>query len=76
MIDDIFWHIDNTDTWVPAALTDASSCVDEFPRHRMSKIKVTIKSKVLNVTQLTSNALALFHQYSARYRGAAIEKHL
>ncbi|KAK8504083.1 hypothetical protein V6N12_005624 [Hibiscus sabdariffa] len=75
MTDDIFWHIDNVDTWVSAALTDASSCVDEFPGHRMSKMKAAIKSKVLNVAQLTSNALALFHQYSARYRGAAIEKH-
>ncbi|KAE8677431.1 ARM repeat superfamily protein, D,CHO [Hibiscus syriacus] len=75
MTDDIFWHIDNVDSWVSAALTDASSCVDEFPGHRMSKMKATIKSKVLNVAQLTSNALALFHQYSARYRGAAIEQH-
>ncbi|GMI75839.1 hypothetical protein HRI_001253200 [Hibiscus trionum] len=75
MTDDIFWHIDNVDAWVSAALTDASSCVDEFRGQRMSKMKASIKSKVLNVAQLTSNALALFHQYSARYRGAAIEKH-
>ncbi|GMI75837.1 hypothetical protein HRI_001253000 [Hibiscus trionum] len=75
MTGDIFWHIDNVDAWVSAALTDASSCVDEFPGHWMSKMKASIKSKVLNVAQLTSNALALFHQYSARYRAAAIEKH-
>ncbi|KAG4134450.1 hypothetical protein Goshw_012472 [Gossypium schwendimanii] len=71
MSDDMYWHIDNVDTWVSTALTDASSCVDEFPGQRMSKMKATIKSKVLNVAQLTSNALALFHRYAA----AAIEKH-
>ncbi|XVF79865.1 hypothetical protein PTKIN_Ptkin15bG0024300 [Pterospermum kingtungense] len=74
MTDDIFWHIDNVKTWVSAALTDASSCADEFPGHRMSKMKATIKGKVLNVAQLTSNALALFHQYAARYAGAAATK--
>ncbi|XP_040931916.1 pectinesterase inhibitor 9-like [Gossypium hirsutum] len=42
-----------------------------FIGQRMSKMKATIKSKVLNVAQLTSNALALFHRYAA----AAIEKH-
>ncbi|XVF33517.1 hypothetical protein REPUB_Repub17cG0175400 [Reevesia pubescens] len=56
--DDIFWHIDNVETWVSAALTDVSSCADEFPGHRMSKVMATIKGKVLNVAELTSNALA------------------
>ncbi|KAK8711197.1 hypothetical protein V6N13_146487 [Hibiscus sabdariffa] len=72
--DDIFWHIDNVDTWISAALTDASNCVDEFPGRRMSKLKATIKVKVTNVAQLTSNALALFHRYAARYRSAANKK--
>ncbi|KAE8699720.1 ARM repeat superfamily protein, D,CHO [Hibiscus syriacus] len=72
--DDIFWHIDNVETWVSAALTDAINCVDEFPGHRMSKMKATIKVKVINVAQLTSNALALFHRYAARYRSAANKK--
>ncbi|KAJ7962157.1 putative 21 kDa protein [Quillaja saponaria] len=71
-IDDQFlWHISNVYTWVSAALTDASSCVDEFPGHRMSKMKATIKGKVLNVEQVTSNALSLFHRYAARYKSAA-----
>lgn len=74
MTNDMFWHIDNVETWVSAALTDASSCVNEFPGHRMSKMKAIIKGKVLNVAQLTSNALALFHQYAARYRVAAVTK--
>ncbi|MBA0769264.1 hypothetical protein Gotri_018013 [Gossypium trilobum] len=74
MTDDLFWHIDNVDTWISAALTDASNCVDELPGHRMSKMKATIKGKVMNVAQLTSNALALFHRYAARYRSATNKK--
>ncbi|XVF73424.1 hypothetical protein PTKIN_Ptkin12aG0200800 [Pterospermum kingtungense] len=74
MSDDIFLHIENVRTWVSTALTDASSCADEFPGHRTSKMKATIKGKVLNVAQLTSNALALFHRYAARYRAAANTK--
>ncbi|KAL4361598.1 hypothetical protein GQ457_04G032420 [Hibiscus cannabinus] len=27
--DDVFWHIDNVDTWISAALTDASSCAEQ-----------------------------------------------
>ncbi|KAK8998396.1 hypothetical protein V6N11_083787 [Hibiscus sabdariffa] len=57
MTNDIFWHIANVDTWVVAALTDVNRCINEFSGHRMSKMKATIKSKVLNVAQLTSNAL-------------------
>lgn len=68
---DIFWHVSNVETWVSAALTDASTCLDEFPGHNMGKLKATIKGKVLNVAQVTSNALALFHRYAAaKYRAA------
>lgn len=66
--DDSFWHISNVESWVSAALTDASSCVDEFPGERMSKLKATVKGKVLNVAQVTSNALALFHRFASGYR--------
>ncbi|KAK8693435.1 hypothetical protein V6N13_071019 [Hibiscus sabdariffa] len=72
--DGVFWHIDNVDTWISAAVTDASSCAEAFPGHRMSKMKATIKGKVMNVAQLTSNALALFHRYAARCRSAANKK--
>lgn len=68
---DMFWHISNVETWVSAALTDASSCVDAFPGRNMSKWKATIKGKVLNVAQTTSNALSLFHRFAARFRAAA-----
>ncbi|GAV78657.1 PMEI domain-containing protein [Cephalotus follicularis] len=69
-----FWLIGNVETWVSAAMTDASTCIDEFPVHSMSKLRATIKGKVLNVAQATSNALALFHRYAARYQAGASEK--
>lgn len=73
--DDWFWHISNVETWVSTALTDASTCVDELPAGpNMSKLKATIKGKVLNVAEVTSNALALFHKFAARYRTASATK--
>ncbi|XP_057998864.1 pectinesterase inhibitor 7-like [Hevea brasiliensis] len=72
--DDVFWHISNVETWTSAALTDATYCVDQFPGRKMSKLKATIKGKVLNVAQATSNALALFHQYASRYKAGATTK--
>ncbi|KAK3195030.1 hypothetical protein Dsin_026340 [Dipteronia sinensis] len=65
--DQSFWHRSNVETWVSAALTDATTCVDQFPVRNMSKLKATIKGKVLNMVQVTSNALALFHRYAAKY---------
>ncbi|XP_028801570.1 pectinesterase inhibitor 9-like [Neltuma alba] len=69
--DGVLWHISNVETWVSTALTDARTCVDYFPGHRMSKMKATIRGKVLNVAQVTSNALAIFHKYAAKYQAAA-----
>ncbi|KAK2360234.1 pectinesterase inhibitor [Trifolium repens] len=72
IIDDkMLWHISNVETWVSTALTDASYCVQSFPGHRMSKRTATIKSKAQNVAEVTSNGLALFHRYAARYKAAA-----
>ncbi|XP_058762007.1 pectinesterase inhibitor 9-like [Vicia villosa] len=72
IIDDkMLWHISNVETWVSTALTDASYCVQSFPGHRMSKRTATIKVKAQNVAEVTSNGLALFHRYAAKYRAAA-----
>jgi len=69
--DKVLWHISNVEKWVSTALTDASSCVQSFPGHRMSKRVAAIKIKAKNVAEVTSNALALFHSYATRYRQAA-----
>lgn len=67
--DDTFFHISNVYSWTSAALTDATNCVGYFPIGRnTSKLKATIKGKLLNVAQVTSNALALFHRYASKYQ--------
>ncbi|KAJ4905610.1 Plant invertase/pectin methylesterase inhibitor superfamily protein [Raphanus sativus] len=66
---DLDWHINNLQTWTSTALTDAETCVSQFPGRRMSKLKATIKGKVKNVEETTSNALAFIEHYAAaRYR--------
>lgn len=66
---DLDWHINNLQTWTSTALTDAETCVSQFPGRRMSKLKATIKVKVKNVEETTSNALAFIEHYAAaRYR--------
>ncbi|KAM5554845.1 pectinesterase inhibitor 9 [Rosa sericea] len=72
--DDLFWHISNVETWVGTALTDANDCVNALPGPNMSKLKATIKGKMLNVAQTASNALALFHSFAARYKAASATK--
>lgn len=73
--DQFIWHESNVHTWVSAALTDATTCIDGFLRHDIGgKVKATIKAKMLNVAQVTSNALALFNRFTARHRASRAKK--
>lgn len=51
-------------TWVSAALTDESTCTDGFQETAAAatNIKNTVRGQVVQVAQLTSNALALINQ--------------
>ncbi|KAK9143281.1 hypothetical protein Syun_012681 [Stephania yunnanensis] len=61
------WHMSNVQTWVSAALTDDSTCVDGFAGHALDgRVKAQIRSRVLNVAQVTSNALALVNRFAAK----------
>ncbi|KAL3521434.1 hypothetical protein ACH5RR_019583 [Cinchona calisaya] len=63
-----FWHISNVQTWVSAALTDASTCADGFAGRALNgRIKWSIKTRMTNVAQVTSNALALINQFAGKY---------
>ncbi|XWS61927.1 hypothetical protein CRYUN_Cryun07bG0166700 [Craigia yunnanensis] len=69
---DFIWHMSNVQTWVSAALTDQNTCLDGFAGSIMDgNIKVAIRRRVVNVAQVTSNALALVNQFAARHRAAA-----
>ena len=65
---DFTWRMSNLNTWVSAALTDATICVDGFSGREMGKMKATIKGKLVDVAQITSNALALVDRFAARHR--------
>ncbi|GER31228.1 plant invertase/pectin methylesterase inhibitor [Striga asiatica] len=68
---DFSWRESNVKTWMSTALTDTSMCVDGFSGQAIGgKTKAIIKAKVLNLQQVTSNALALFNRFAARYKAA------
>ncbi|XP_031252071.1 pectinesterase inhibitor 9-like [Pistacia vera] len=73
--EDFMWHMSNVQTWVSAALTDETTCLDGFGGRRMDgNVKAAIRRRVTNVSQVTSNALALINRFAARHR-ATDEKH-
>ncbi|KAG8391644.1 hypothetical protein BUALT_Bualt01G0208800 [Buddleja alternifolia] len=72
---DFPWHASNVQTWMSTALTDATMCIDGFSGRAIGgKTKAMIKAKVLNLQQVTSNALALFNRFAARYRSFHVKK--
>ncbi|CAI8595802.1 unnamed protein product [Vicia faba] len=65
---DFNWHISNVETWVSSALTDETTCGDGFAGKTLDgKIKASIRSRIVNVAQVTSNALSLINQYAANH---------
>ncbi|KAL3738854.1 hypothetical protein ACJRO7_020258 [Eucalyptus globulus] len=64
---DFQWHVSNVQTWVSAASTDATTCLDGYASAALDgRLKTSIRSRVLNVEQVTSNALALVNQYASK----------
>lgn len=62
---DFMWHMSNVQTWVSAALTDDSTCLDGFSGSAMNgNLKAAIRSRVIHVSQVTSNALALVNRFA------------
>ncbi|CAI9755365.1 unnamed protein product [Fraxinus pennsylvanica] len=67
---DFAWHVSNVQTWVSAALTNENTCLDGFSGPAMNgNAKAAIRKRVLNVAQVTSNALALVNRFADRHRG-------
>ncbi|XP_024018062.1 pectinesterase inhibitor 11-like [Morus notabilis] len=57
--------INDIQTWVSAALTDENTCSDGFGGKAMNgKVKSVVRVRIVNVAQLTSNALALINRYA------------
>ncbi|XP_022943092.1 21 kDa protein-like isoform X2 [Cucurbita moschata] len=53
----------NIQTWVSAALTDETTCSEGFQGKAVnSGVKAVVRSKIVNIAQLTSNALSLINR--------------
>ncbi|XP_038875547.1 21 kDa protein-like [Benincasa hispida] len=62
---DFLWHMNNVQTWVSAALTDETTCLDGFAGRRLDgQIKAAIRQRITLVAQITSNALALVNRFA------------
>lgn len=52
----------NVKTWVSAAITDEDTCTDGFAGRKLSAgVKSKIRSSIVNVARITSNALSLIN---------------
>ncbi|MFS7942610.1 putative pectinesterase [Helianthus anomalus] len=69
--ENFMWHVSNVQTWVSAALTDATTCIDGMLGGGMGRREqAMIKARFLNVKQLASNSLAMFSRFTTRYRAS------
>ena len=61
------WHLSNVQTWVSAALTDESTCLDSLSEDAKSaSVRGPIRERIVSVAQITSNALALVNRLQGR----------
>ncbi|KAG1359076.1 pectinesterase inhibitor 9 [Cocos nucifera] len=61
------WHLSNVQTWSSAALTDENTCLDSLSQNGSRTARETIRKKVVEVAQLTCNALALVNRIGPKY---------
>ncbi|GLT78355.1 hypothetical protein SLA2020_498940 [Shorea laevis] len=65
---DFSLRMSDIETWVSAALTDDDTCMDGFSGDAINgNVKTAVRSQVLNVAHLTSNALALVNSYASTH---------
>lgn len=66
---DFEWHMSNAETWVGSALTNQNICGRGFAEDSMKgHVKDAITKKMVYVSQVTSNALALVNRFAVRHR--------
>ncbi|XP_071692226.1 21 kDa protein-like [Rutidosis leptorrhynchoides] len=66
---DFEWHMSNVETWVGSALTNQNICGKGFDDSSMNgHVKDAITRKMVYVSQVTSNALALVNMFAVRHR--------
>lgn len=63
----VMWRMSNVQTWVSAALTDQNTCLDGFAHPQMDRnLKASIRARVVDASQVTSNALALVNRFASK----------
>ncbi|KAL0692172.1 hypothetical protein Bca4012_059352 [Brassica carinata] len=61
------FHMSNAQTWTSAALTDENTCSDGFSGRVMDgRIKNSVRARIVNMGQETSNALSLINAYGGK----------
>lgn len=65
--EEFVWHVSNVETWVSAALTDEDTCMDSFSGKELNgSVRASIRTRIVHVAQVTSNALALVTSYASK----------
>ncbi|XP_020095080.1 21 kDa protein-like [Ananas comosus] len=59
------FEISNVQTWVSAALTNDDTCLEGFGGDLPSSVSELVRSQVVNVAQLTSNALFFINKLAS-----------
>lgn len=57
-------QMSDVNTWMSAALTDEETCLDGFDSRKRKQVK-SLRKQVLNVSYITSNALALCNKLAS-----------
>ncbi|KAI3813026.1 hypothetical protein L1987_17739 [Smallanthus sonchifolius] len=60
------WHMSNLETWVGSALTNQNICSRGFVVN--GRVKDAVTKRMVYVSQVTSNALALVNRFAVRHR--------
>lgn len=66
---DFEWHMSNAETWVGSALTNQNICSRGFTDRSLNgPVKDAVIKRMVYVSQVTSNALALVNRFAVRHR--------
>ncbi|KAI7751874.1 hypothetical protein M8C21_002601 [Ambrosia artemisiifolia] len=63
---DFEWHMSNVETWVSSALTNQNICSEGFGVD--GRVKDVVTKRMVYVSQVTSNALALVNRFAVNHR--------
>ncbi|XP_071696823.1 pectinesterase inhibitor 9-like [Rutidosis leptorrhynchoides] len=65
------WHESNVQSWVSAALTDITTCIDGISGDGIGRReKAMMEARFFNVKQLASNSLMMFSRFTTKFRAS------